>query len=107
MTGVAWFNSMLAAAGHNIVMGMVITKNEQGEEKAFLGAGTGENLEEDINAIINWGCKVLDVDAAKALVIAHGGVIKDDLDWADVENNKEASKQMTSDEKYKDASIRS
>ena len=88
MTGVTWFTSMMTAGGVPVAVGLVITKNEEGVEKAFLGAVTGECLEEDVNAIINWGSKLRDVDAAKALLLANGGIIKDDLDWQDVVSHK-------------------
>ena len=69
MAGVAWFTNM------NGAVGLVLTRNESGEEKAFIASVQGANPEGDILTIIDWGTKVQDIDAVKALILANGGEI--------------------------------
>lgn len=72
MIGVAWFTNSRGCTG------LVITKNESGEEKAFISAVPGDDELNDIKVIMDWGCKVQDVKAAKALVLANGGEIEEE-----------------------------
>jgi len=65
--GVAWFATMLGAVG------LVLARNERGQDRAYIGPVQGESQEADIKFLLEWGAKVQDTDAVKALIIANGG----------------------------------
>lgn len=67
---VEWFTQ--GQAPHHF--GIVITENEVGEKKAYIGIADGLEVSTDIQSIADWGCKIYPEQLEKLLSTLSKGV---------------------------------